>query len=58
LLQELRRRTPALKAIAMTGYVNETQLQEMQTTTEWDLVLRKPFDIQVLAESTHRLLNR
>ncbi len=56
LFRELRKRFHDLKALAITGYVAEQDVRELQEAGFLDVVC-KPFDLQTLAEVIRRALD-
>ncbi len=56
LMQELRKATPDLKILALTGYVMEKSRGELKDAGFLDVVY-KPFDVDVLAQIIRRALD-
>jgi CheY-like chemotaxis protein len=56
LIQELRQAHPDLKALAITGYVMDVNLQELRETGFLG-VINKPFDTDRLAQAVRRALD-
>ncbi|MCD4737917.1 MAG: response regulator, partial [Anaerolineae bacterium] len=56
LVVELRRRNPALKALGVTGYVVAGQKETLRACGFRD-ILRKPFDLDTLAQTVRRILD-
>jgi len=56
LIQELRKTNPGLKALITTGYTLAEDLQELKEEGILDVV-HKPFDMSILAEVIHRILD-
>jgi len=56
LMQELRKATPDLKVLALTGYAMEKSREELKDAGFLDVVY-KPFDVDVLAQIIRRALD-
>jgi len=56
LMQELRKATPDLKVLAITGYAMEKNREELKDAGFLDVVY-KPFDVDVLAQIIRRALD-
>jgi CheY-like chemotaxis protein len=56
LVRELRRRTPRLKALAITGYMVTEDLAELHEAGIGEIV-SKPVEVHTLAEAVYRLLH-
>jgi two-component system cell cycle sensor histidine kinase/response regulator CckA len=56
LVQELRKTTPDLKALAITGYIMQGDLRELEEEGFLDVV-HKPFDVGTLAEVVRHILD-
>jgi PAS domain S-box-containing protein len=56
LIQELRKQIPDLRAVVITGYALPKSLEELKEEGAVDIV-RKPFDINVLAGVVRRVLD-
>jgi CheY-like chemotaxis protein len=56
LIQALKKASPGLKALAITGYMMETNLQELKQVGFLDVV-PKPFDAERLAKTIRRILD-
>jgi len=55
MVRELRKLTPDLKALAITGYILREDLEELKTEGFLDVV-HKPFDVETLAQLIRRAL--
>ncbi len=56
MIRELRKVTPDLKALAITGYILRKDLEELKTEGFLD-VIHKPFDVEILAQLIRRALD-
>jgi two-component system cell cycle sensor histidine kinase/response regulator CckA len=56
LVQELRKSRPAIKALAITGYIMEKAARQLREEGFLDVVY-KPFDVKTLAQVVHRALD-